>query len=105
MIALEISLNGKRVCTAGAEDLSVLAAIVGAGGRLGKKTVPPPTVPHAIYCDIGGLTSRADPAKNVHLHWQSLKPLKVGDTIQIRILETTHVDRPKSRTKAERRNA
>jgi hypothetical protein len=32
MIALEVSLNGKRVCTAGAEDLAVLNSVVPAYG-------------------------------------------------------------------------
>jgi hypothetical protein len=37
MIALEVSLNGKLVCRAGADDLSVLSAHVTASGKLGKK--------------------------------------------------------------------
>ena len=40
MIALEVSLNGKRVCIAGAEDLAVLTTSVTAVGKLGRKTVP-----------------------------------------------------------------
>jgi hypothetical protein len=40
MIAFEVTLNGKRVCIAGAEDLAVLSTIISASGRLGPKTVP-----------------------------------------------------------------
>jgi hypothetical protein len=106
MIAFEVTLNGKRGCTAGAEDLSVLNAIVSGVGPLGKKTVPVrPNEKYDLHCMVGGLTSRSDPSKDVHLRWKSVAPLGVGDVIQIRILETTEADRPKSRTKAKRRTA
>ena len=74
MIALEVRLNGKRVCVAGAEDLSVLSAIVTASGPLGKRTVPvrPDEVSQIVY-QVGGLTSRSDPAKDVHLRWKGIK--------------------------------
>jgi hypothetical protein len=105
MIALEVTLNGRRICVAGAEDLSVLSTIVSAGGKLGKRTVPPRPGDETfdIYYSVGGLTSRLDPAKDVHVNWKSVAPLKVGDVIQVRILETRKVDRAKSRKNAERR--
>ena len=79
MIALEVSLNGKRICTAGAEDLSVLNTIVTASGRLGKKTVPVrPNETYDIYYHVGGLTSRRDLAKDVHLRWQKLDHSKLA---------------------------
>ncbi|SRR5258705_12140176 len=106
MIALEVTLNGKRVCVAGAEDLAVLNAIISAGGKLGKKTVPPrhenPRWHHIDY-SVGGLTARPKPANDVHVRWKSVAPLKVGDVIQVRILETKKVDRAVSRTKAKRK--
>ena len=104
MIALEVSLNGKRVCIAGAEDLSVLSAHVTASGKLGKKTVPSRTdeTTGEIFCAVGGHTSRPDRSKDVHLRWQSITPLKIGDVIQVKILETDKADRAKSRTKAKR---
>jgi hypothetical protein len=103
MIAFEVSLNGKRVCIAGAEDLAVLSTHVSASGRLGKKTVParPDETKGEIFFSVGGLTGRRDPKKNVHLRWQEIKFLKVGDLIQVKILETMKVDRPTSRTKAK----
>ena len=105
MIALEVTVNGKRVCTAGSEDLSVLSTVVTACGRLGKKTFPARANEiYDVFYRVGGLTSRADPANDIHLNWQKLTPLAIGDIIQIKILETTRVDRPKSRTKAKRPN-
>jgi hypothetical protein len=106
MIAFEVSLNGKRVCIAGAEDLGVLNAIVSACGRLGKKTAPArPDETHDIFYSVGGLTSRRDPKKNVHLDWKSIAPLRVGDTVQVRVIETQKADRAKSRTKTKPRRA
>jgi hypothetical protein len=106
MIALEVTLNGKRICVAGTEDLSVLNAIVTASGRLGKKTVTVrPNETYDIHYHVGGLTSRSDPTKDVHLRWQKFRALKIGDVIQIRVLETAQADGPKSRTKAKRPKA
>ena len=106
MIAFEVTLNGKRVCVAGADDLCVLSTIVSASGKLGRKTVSPrvnDATRHIEY-SIGGLTSRPGPQKDVHLKWKSLTPLKVGDVIEVRVLETKKVDRAISRTKARPRN-
>jgi len=107
MIALEVRKNGKRVCIAGAEDLGVLSAHVTACGVLGKKTAParPDETASEIHYSVGGLTSRANPNKDVHMRWKSIAPLKVGDVIDIRILETEKVDRATSRTKAKRKQA
>ncbi len=105
MIALEVRVNGKRICIAGAEDLAVLATTVTAVGKLGKKTVPlrPDETGGEIHYSVGGLTSRKDPGKDVHLNWKSVAPLHVGDVIQVRVLQTNKVDRASSRHKARRR--
>jgi hypothetical protein len=107
MIALEVRKNGKRVCVAGGEDLAVLTTCVSAVGKLGKKTVAarPGETTGEIHYSVGGLTARPDPNKDVHLRWESVTPLKIGDVIEVRILETGKVDRAKSRTKAKRKPA
>jgi len=106
MIALEVTINGKRVCLAGAEDLSVLSAHVTACGCLGKKTVPRrPDETRDFYYHVGGLTSRRDPEKDLHLAWKNIKPLKVGDVVQVRILEVPKADRALSRKKAKSRKS
>lgn len=107
MIAFEVSLNGKRVCVAGADDLSVLCAVISAGGKLGRKTVSPRANEKTRYVEysVGGLTSRPDPRKDVHLRWKSLSPLKVGDVLEVRVIETKKVDRAISRTKAREKRA
>ncbi len=105
MIALEVSLNGKCVCVAGAEDLGVLTTNVSAVGKLGKKTVRarPDETTGEIFYAVGGLTSRPDPRKDVHLTWKAVTPLRIGDILQVKILETDKVDRATSRQKARRR--
>ena len=74
MIALEVKLNGKRVCIAGADDLAVLSAHVAACGKLGRKTVParPDETTGDLYYSVGGLTARRDPNRDVHLKWKSI---------------------------------
>jgi hypothetical protein len=105
MIALEVKLNGKRVCIAGAEDLSVLSATVAAVGILGKKTIRarPDETDAEIHYSVGGLTARPDPSKDVHVRWKSITPLKIGDVIEVTVLESRNADRAKSRTKAKRK--
>ena len=105
MISLEVSLNGKRICIAGAEDLGVLNASVSACGRLGNKTVParPGETKSDLFYSVGGLTSRKDPNKDVHLRWKSISKLRVGDLLQVRIVETDTVSKPKHREPARRK--
>ena len=103
MIAFEVKLNGKRVCLAGAEDLAVLDASVSACGRLGAKTMPvrpDERIGGQVYYIVGGLTRRADPKKDVHLRWKSVEPLRIGDVIQVKVLEVKKADPAKSRKRA-----
>src|SRR5262245_62637236 len=105
MIGHEVGLNGKRVWLVGADDLSVLSAHVTACGKLGSKTVParPDDTAGELHYSVGGLTARSDPKKDVFMKWKSVEPLKTGDVIQVRFLETNKPDRARSTTKAERR--
>jgi len=93
MIALRVILNGKLVCTAGAEDLAVLSTIVGAGGALGRLTKKQRDDPPDVYLSVGGLTGRIDGADE-HLRWTEQQPLQTGDRIEIHVLDTSEVDAP-----------
>lgn len=104
MIALEVRLNGKRVCIAGGDDCGVLTATVAAVGSLGKATVPArPGEAADIHFNVGGLTSRKDPKRDVHLRWKSVAPLSIGDSIQVKVVETDKADPPRSRQRPKRR--
>ena len=107
MIAFEVTLNGKRICIAGAEDLAVLNTIIAASGKLGAKTVParPDDTTGEVFYSVGGLTGRRDPKKDVHVRWKSIAPLRVGDVVQVRVVDVKKADRPASRKKAVHKRA
>lgn len=102
MIALEVMLNGKRICIAGSEDLCVLNASVAAAGKLGNKTVLQRSdETFQVFYQVGGLTRRKNPQMDVHMRWKSVAPLEVGDVIQVKIIDTPKADRPVSRKRAK----
>jgi hypothetical protein len=101
MIAFEVRINGKKICVAGARDLSVLDAAVAAVGTLGPRTKPsrPDGATNELYLHVGGLTRRADKSRDVHLKWTNLfRELSVGDVVAIKVVEVAKADRPRSRT-------
>lgn len=100
MIALRVKLNGSLLCVAGADDLSVLNTIVNAVGNLGSKTKKPRKEPPDLYLSVGGLTSRLE-GPDEHLLWTEQQPLQMGDKIEVEIIESTDVDEPTARKKAE----
>lgn len=105
MIALEVKLNGKRVCIAGADEMTVLSADVTACGKLGTKSVPrSPKDGTQINYSVGGLIPRPN-GKDIYPKWKLAAPLRVGDVLEVRILETEKVDRARPRNKAKRKRA
>ena len=103
MIALEVKRNGKRVCLAGAGNMMVLSADVTAYGKLGEKSVPRRLDdPITLTYTVGGLIPQPN-GKDVFPKWKDAAPLRVGDVIEVRIVETDQVDRPTARRKAKRK--
>jgi len=106
MIVFEIKLNGESIGRAGTDDLSVLTAIVSAVGKLGANSQGASDEKDTYHVDlsVGGLTARADAAKDEHLDWlkQRLKP---GDVIAITILESRSADAPTSTKPAHTEDA
>lgn len=95
MIAVEVFINGNKVCTAGAEDLAVLTASITASGQLGTKTVHHQSDdPPNLMGRVGGLTSRGERSEDVHCDWYTSYSLEIGDTMEIRLVDTTEVDEP-----------
>lgn len=85
-IALEISHNGRPLCTAGMRgNPGVLTAILHWANR-GRRD--------ELDLRVGGL----DLSKSEDLTW-SKQALAVGDEIAIRVIETMKVTRPKKREK------
>jgi hypothetical protein len=106
VIALEVSLNGERLCVAGAEELSVLTAALSFTGALGPRVVEPPAFGESAaaaavestdsHLHIGGLTCRGPGIPDHHLRWRGDVNVAVGDTVTIRILnaELAEIDPP-----------
>jgi hypothetical protein len=81
MRAFEVFLNGKKLCLAGIGDDGVLSAIV--NWVVGDQTAD-------LFLEVGGLVS---PVRE-HVKWVKQKPLRVGDEIRVKIVETSSTDRP-----------
>jgi hypothetical protein len=77
MIAFEVSLNGKRICLAGANDFAVHSTHITASGDPGPKTVK--HCAPSVHYTVGGLTARPDPTKDVYVRWKSIAPLRPGE--------------------------
>ena len=88
MIALEVKINGQRVCVAGANDLHVLHASFGIGGKLGPNTktttesgvAPTPTL------HIGGVASPPDKDGD-HLRWARSAAVSIGDVVELGLID------------------
>lgn len=83
MRALEVSLNGKRLCVAGVGDHGVVSTNVSCVLREGDED---------LFLDTGGISNAA------HEIWRwHFRKIKVGDTIQVVVLESAKADQPKER--------
>ena len=87
MIALEVSINGRRVCLAGAEALSVLNATLtlgtladAAASAQAGETAPSP------HFHVGGVT-RSQGHEPTHLRWAGDQTIRMGDVLQLRFVE------------------
>lgn len=101
MIALRVKLNGKLLCVAGTEDLSVLNTIINAVGKIGSKTKTIREGPPDLHLSVGGLTGRKSGA-DYRLRWVEFTELSVGDKIEVEIVETSVVDPPTAKRKWDR---
>ena len=81
MRAFDVSLNGKKLCRAGIGDDGVLSAIVSSVTRKSAGD---------LFLEVDGLVSTVDE----HVSWVNQKPLQVGDTIQVTVVEAKSADKP-----------
>ena len=95
MIAFKVELNGQSLGTAGADDLSVLSAIVTAVGKLGLNSTGAHQREHHYDMEltVGGLTSRPEGIPDEHLEWIE-RTLKPGDVVTVKVLEASVADAP-----------
>jgi len=88
MRAFEISLNRKKLCVAGIGGSGALSAIVNWVARENTGD---------LFLEVCGLITPADE----HVSWIRQKRLQVGDKIQIKVIESVSVDRPKGRKRPD----
>lgn len=95
VIAFKVELNGQALGTAGADDLSVLSAIITAVGKLGANSrgARHREDHYDVELTVGGLTSRAEGLPDEHLDWIE-RTLKPGDVVTVKVLEASIADAP-----------
>lgn len=100
MPVFQVFLNGKKVSTAGVGDLGVLGARVSWVRRKRERSQAKRAdkAKEELTLHVGGLIAPA----GEHVRWLDRK-LKVGDEIQIAIVENAAIDRPRSRQRRDRR--
>jgi len=86
MVALEVSLNGKRTCVAGVGPTGVVSATVCWVRRAADQTGPA----EELSFEVGGLKT---PEREI-LRWRDQQPVKVGDEVRIMIVEAKRVSEP-----------
>ena len=85
MRAFKIHLNGKRICVAGVGTAGVLATHIDYVGQQGRRR-------DDLRLAVTGLFTTTDE----HAIWTNLG-LKVGDKVQVTVIETDSADKPKER--------
>jgi hypothetical protein len=90
MIAFEVHLNGKKVCTAGVGQLGVLSTCLSWRGPQPYQKGGP-CVAEYLRLDAGGLADSGE-----HLRWLDRK-LKRGDVVRIKVVEVDSADKPRER--------
>jgi hypothetical protein len=103
MIALEISIDGQKKCTAGVSDMGVTSVIASWVRRVSRDPTSGQPIPgrfeEELTLDVGGLLHDPDGA-SVHASWLR-QPLKPGQQIAIAIVETEEADPPRTRDRED----
>jgi len=85
MICFDISLNGERLCIAGKKEATVLTSML--------HLLKDKEFGEEVALEVGGMYERAS-GTAAHPKWIDHLPLKVGDEITIRIVESATADEP-----------
>jgi len=87
MTAFEVSLNGRKKCTAGVNEAGVVVSAITWARGDGRKRVF-----EDLDFRVSGLISRT----HTHVDWFH-RQLKAGDEVKIVVVEKAKIDRPKKR--------
>ena len=103
MIAFEIAIEDRRMCTAGVAGEGVTSVIATWVRRPSHDPVTEEPLPghfeEELTLDVGGLTHDPD-GSPVHLQWLR-HPLKVGQRITLTVVETAEADPPQTRNRED----
>ena len=95
MLCFDVRLNGQRIALAGVGEDGVLNAIVGWVCQERR----PADEPCTLELSVGGLDHEA------HLHWVEDHPLKVGDRVEVVIVEAEQPDAPQREQRDDKKLA
>ncbi|MEN9575620.1 MAG: hypothetical protein RL514_3475 [Verrucomicrobiota bacterium] len=88
MVALEVSLNGKRTCVAGVGETGVVSANVCWVRRADDQAGPV----EELFLEVFGLRT----PEQDNLRWHGQQPVTVGDEVRIKVVEAKRVSKPTS---------
>jgi hypothetical protein len=86
MIALKFSVNGEQLCLAGLEEPGIISGIVNFMSGVHPDDRPGD---YTISLRVAGLRTEQDQ----HVRWADAR-LRVGDKIQVEVLESSKADQP-----------
>jgi hypothetical protein len=95
VFAIQVSVNGVKIATAGIEDWGLIHADVMANRARG------PDEEDCYELNVGGLAQQVTPGKHEHVRW-GRHNLTVGDEITIRLLNTCKTDEPIKRFRSDK---
>ncbi len=90
MIAFEVHVNGKKICTAAVGDLGVLTTCLSWRGTQPYEKGGP-SIAEYLRLDVGGLADSGE-----HLRWLDRK-IRRGDVVSIKVVEADFPDKPRKR--------
>jgi hypothetical protein len=96
MIAFQVAVNNREMCTAGVNDSGVISAIITWVRRTPEKSADGESIEEELTFDVLGL----DSITGEHLKWLKTR-LAVGDTITVRIVDRSRIDSPCERRKED----
>ena len=95
MIALRIRVNGDEMYVVGQKDVSILHSnVVVSRGNSERR------VDDYIRLNTSGLSHDTDKGYPEHFRWKD-RELKIGDVVEIEILETDEIDAPVKRYRSD----
>jgi hypothetical protein len=103
MIAFEISIDGRKACTAGVSPSGVTSVTASWVRRPSRDSTSGEPIgdrfEEELTLDVGGLTHDPDGAA-VHVSWLR-EPLEPGQTITVAVVETESADPPQHRKRED----